>query len=192
MRGWVGRVIYAQPNPSSYIICNFPSQEVRGWSQISGGGTPADNQSNQFHLCHRRNHIDQMEILRVARSLIPMLFLLVFLASAISSASKIYGLSLKKRERKRGVNMIKYNNDDQVGLLRWPLHPNLPTDRWPGDLSITNLHIQPTNPRGISSFFIWGRLTSYPLLLTHLLSGFNLGAVWQSLLLLERLERLEK
>ena len=101
MRGWVGRVIYAQPNPSSYIICNFPSQEVRGWSQISGGGTPADNQSNQFHLCHRRNHIDQMEILRVAKSLIPMLFLLVFLASAISSASKIYGLSLKKRQREK-------------------------------------------------------------------------------------------
>ena len=89
MRGWVGHV------------CNFPSQEVRGWSQISGGGTPADNQPNQFHLCHRRNHIDQMEILRVAKSLIPMLFLLVFLASAIPSASKIYGLSLKKKDRER-------------------------------------------------------------------------------------------
>ena len=45
--------------------------------------------------------------------------------------------------------MIKYNNDNQVGLLHGPVHPNLPTDRWPGDLSITNLHIQPTHPRGI-------------------------------------------
>ena len=139
MRGWVGRIL-ATYN-ICYIcnigrICNFPSQEVRGWSQISGGGTPADNQPNQFHLCHRRNHIDQMEILRVARSLIPMLFLLVFLASAISSASKIYGLSLKKRERRLKKNpssLFESNRRrplsncpfNQVRLLHGPLHPNL-------------------------------------------------------------------
>ena len=123
MRGWVGRK------------CNFPSQEVRGWSQISGGGTPADNQSNQFHLCLRRNHIDQMEILRVTRSLIPMLFLLVFLASAISSASKIYGLSLKKRQRERERRLKKnpsslFESDKRRPLSNCPFNLPGPTAPW--------------------------------------------------------------